>query len=104
MAQPAQLYGYSAEQLAAWRPKFNDKLNVHINKSRTLMEPSKARTIKALLKDWDTLDRKAKNQMSGGNADYWHKTYILNAADDSLVTLGSSNKRVVTTVARGCIL
>ena len=62
------------------------------------MEPSKAQSIKALLRDWDSLDRKEKNTMSGGNADYWHRTYILNASDDSLVTLGSgANKRVVTT-------
>eukprot|EP01043_Picozoa_sp_COSAG02_P013692 COSAG02_NODE_553_length_20425_cov_17.986372_1_plen_137_part_10 len=94
-AQPAQLYGYSAEQLAAWRPKFNEKLEGLLKTSRSLMEPSKARTIKALLQDWSTLDRKAKNTMSGGNADYWHKTYILNGADDTLVTLGSPNKRVV---------
>ena len=53
------------------------------------MEPSKAQSIKALLRDWDMLDRKEKNTMSGGNADYWHRTYILNASDESLVTLGS---------------
>ena len=31
------LYGYSSEQLQAWRPKFNEKLKVHLNKSRTLI-------------------------------------------------------------------
>ena len=39
-AAPAQLYGYSAEQLAAWRPKFNEKLEGHLKTSRSLMEPS----------------------------------------------------------------
>ena len=73
------------------------KLEGHVKTSRSLMEPSKARTIKELLKDWDMLDRQAKNEMAGGNANYWHKTYILNAADDSLITLGATNKRVVTT-------
>ena len=96
-ARPVQLYGYTAEQLAAWRPKFNEKLKVHLDKSRSLIEPSKAATIKALLKDWDSLDRVAKNTLAGGNANYWHRTYIVNAADDSLITLGTTNKRVVTT-------
>jgi hypothetical protein len=90
-------YGYTTEQLAAWRSKFKEKLEGHVKTSRSLMEPSKARTIKELLKDWDMLDRQAKNEMAGGNANYWHKTYILNAADDSLITLGATNKRVVTT-------
>ena len=61
-AAPAQLYGYSAEQLAAWRPKFNAKLEGHLKTSRSLMEPSTARTIKALLQDWTTLDRKTKHR------------------------------------------
>ena len=37
-AQPAQLYGYTAEQLKAWWPKFNERLKVHLDKSRSLME------------------------------------------------------------------
>ena len=76
-AAQQQLYGYTAEQLAAWRPKFKARVEGHVTTSRSLMEPSKAQNIKALLRDWDSLDRKEKNTMSGGNADYWHRTYIL---------------------------
>ena len=48
--------------------EFNESSG-HLKTSRSLVEPSTARTIKALLQDWTTLDRKTKNEMSGGNAD-----------------------------------
>ena len=62
------------------------------------MEPTKARTIKTLLSEWESLDAATKEQIAGGNAHFWRKTYFVNAIDDSLITMvRGHHKRVVTT-------
>lgn len=94
-AEPADATagGFTSEQLTAWRAKFNEKL-AKFDKARKLIAPAKEELIRSLLKNWDSMDRKERDRLSNGNADYWKRTYIVNGADDSLINGG---KRVVNT-------